>query len=73
MKTISLILNDDVKVEQYPNGCEAFLKKTAQEMHDLGINGCPMGRGVTPRNAIWDLVDRVEKESHVHIEFDVVV
>ncbi|MGI9569584.1 MAG: hypothetical protein ACR2PH_07585 [Desulfobulbia bacterium] len=67
MVTIQINPNTDLNIETSElNGFNVMFKKSPGQ---LGINGCPMGRGSTVSIAMADLKRRTEIESPVIISF----
>lgn len=65
MKTLTIILPDDITVEASElNGHNVMFRRQPS-----AVLGCPMGRGRTVEAALCDLKRRVEIESPVEVEF----
>jgi len=64
------INSSEISLDDYGTGqVNVLLSATMQELHDMGIKGCPMGRGATMEAAVADLIRRIEQESAVTVKF----
>ena len=64
-----LRINPDTEVEIDANMVEGYNAMFKSSPGQLGINGCPMGRGKTVKEALADLKYRTEIESPVVIVY----
>ena len=64
VKTRSQVLEDNGWVEA---GIHWYCE-LVRPAHEIGVKGCPLGRGRTEQEAIDDLVRRIGYESRIKIE-----